>query len=117
GRYVFPYEIGTALNVRSQSGWAYSRLLRTALPNAGTQTFFAENIENNRSDAVAIVDVRLDKAFKFGGKYKFTLMADLFNAMNSNPTTNFNLLNGGQFNRIIATLDPRTFQLGFRFDF
>jgi hypothetical protein len=117
GRYVFPYEIGTALNVRAQSGWAYSRLLRVGLPNAGTQTFFAENIENNRSDTVTIVDVRLDKSVSFGGKYKVTLMADLFNALNSNAVSNFNLLNGSQFDRIIATLDPRTFQLGIRFDF
>ena len=88
-----------------------------ALPNAGSQTLFAENIENNRSDTVTIVDVRVDKAFTFGGKYRLTMMADLFNTLNSNAVSNFNLLNGGQYNRIIATLDPRTFQLGFRFDF
>ena len=117
GRYVFPFEIGSAVNVRAQSGWAYSRLLRVTLPNAGTQTFFAENIENNRSDNVIIVDLRVDKAFTFGGKYRFTMMADLFNALNSNAVTNFNLLNGSQYNRIIAALDPRTFQVGFRFDF
>ncbi len=45
------------------------------------------------------------------------MMADLFNALNTNAVSNFNLLNGSQYNRIIATLDPRTFQLGFRFDF
>jgi hypothetical protein len=44
-------------------------------------------------------------------------MGDLFNLTNSNAVTNFNLLNGSQFNRINATLDPRTFMLGFRFDF
>jgi len=117
GRYVFPYEIGTAVNVRAQSGWAYSRLLRVTLPNAGTQTFFAENIKNNRSDTVTIVDLRLDKAIKFGGRYRVTVMADLFNVLNSNAISNFNLLNGTQFNRVIAALDPRTFQVGFRFDF
>jgi hypothetical protein len=117
GRYVFPYEVGLGVNLRSQSGWAYSRLLRVVLPNAGTQTFFAEDIKNNRSDVVSILDLRLDKALTFGGKYRFTMMADLFNALNSNAVSNFNLLNGTQFNRIIATLDPRTFQLGFRFDF
>lgn len=116
-RYVFPAGIGAAMNLRSQSGWAYSRLMSVPLPNAGTQRFFAEPIENNRSDAVSILDLRVDKAITFGGKYKVTLMADLFNALNSNAVSNFNLLNGSQFNRIIATLDPRTFQLGFRFDF
>jgi outer membrane receptor protein involved in Fe transport len=117
GRYVFPYEVGLGANLRMQSGWNYARLLRVALPNAGTQTFFAEDIKNNRSDTVSIVDVRLDKAVTLGGKYRFTVMADVFNALNSNAVSNFNLLNGNQYNRIIATLDPRTFQLGFRFDF
>ena len=45
------------------------------------------------------------------------LMADLFNVTNSNAVINFNLTNGANFNRINATLDPRTFMLGFRFDF
>ena len=116
-RYVFPAGIGAAMNLRSQSGWAYSRLVAATLPNVGTQRFFVEPIANNRSDAVSILDLRVDKSLTFGGKYKLTLMADLFNAMNSNAVSNFNLLNGSQYNRIIATLDPRTFQLGFRFDF
>jgi hypothetical protein len=117
GRYVFPFQIGLGVNWRAQSGWQYARLLRVVLPNAGTQTFFAENIENNRSDMVSLLDFRVDKAFTFGGKYRFTVMAELFNSMNTNAVSNFNLLNGSQYDRIIATLDPRTFQLGFRFDF
>ena len=44
-------------------------------------------------------------------------MADLFNATNSNAVTNFTLVNGAKYNQIIATLDPRVFQLGIRFDF
>lgn len=116
-RYVFSGGVGAAANLRSQSGWAYSRIMSVTLPNAGTQRFFVEPIENNRSDAVSILDLRVDKAFTLGSKYRVTLMADLFNALNSNAVSNFNLLNGSQFDRIIATLDPRTFQLGFRFDF
>ena len=53
----------------------------------------------------------------FAGRYRFSVMADLFNIMNSNAVTNFNLLNGAQYDRIIATMDPRTFMLGLRFDF
>jgi hypothetical protein len=44
-------------------------------------------------------------------------MADLFNATNSNAVTNFVLVNGANYNKINATLDPRVFQLGIRFDF
>jgi hypothetical protein len=65
---------------------------------------------------VPILDLRADKAFKIS-RYRFTVMADLFNAANSNAVTNFTLVNGANYNRIIAALDPRTFQVGFRFDF
>ena len=58
----------------------------------------------------------MDKTFAFG-RYKFTGMFDLFNVMNSNAVTNFFLSNGANYNRIIATLDPRTAQLGVRFEF
>jgi uncharacterized protein YheU (UPF0270 family) len=39
-------------------------------------------------------------------------MADLFNATNSNAVTNFVLVNGANYNKINATLDPRVFQVG-----
>jgi hypothetical protein len=117
GRYVFPYEVGFGTNVRVQSGWPYARRISYSLPNAGTATVFQEDIKNNTSDTVAIVDLRVDKSFTFGGKYRFSVLADLFNALNSNQVTNFNLSNGSRFNQIIATLDPRTFQLAFRFEF
>jgi hypothetical protein len=119
GRYVFKYDIGFAANLRVQSGFGYARVIALSsaqLPNAGSTRIFSDNIENNRSDAVPILDFRLDKAFKVG-KYRFTGMFDLFNATDSNAVTNFTLTNGSTYNKIIATLDPRTAQVGIRFDF
>jgi Carboxypeptidase regulatory-like domain/TonB dependent receptor-like, beta-barrel len=115
-RYVFPFEIGAAGNLRVQSGFAYSRIYSVSLPVAGTVRVFSEDIDTNRSDTVPILDLRADKAFGVG-RYKFTVMADLFNALNSNAVTNFGLLNGSAYNQIIAALDPRTFQVGVRFAF
>lgn len=116
GRYVFPLDVGFAVNLRAQSGYAYSRLITASLPNAGTVTFFDEDIERNRSDATALLDLRVDKSFKVD-RYKLTLMVDLFNTLNSNAVTNFFLANGANYNRIIATLDPRTAMVGARFEF
>src|SRR5262245_24517205 len=115
-RYVFPFEIGAAGNLRVQSGFAYSRIYSVPLPVAGTVRVFSENIDTNRSETVPILDLRADKAFGVG-RYKFTVMADLFNVLNSNAVTNFGLLNGSAYNQIIAALDPRTFQVGVRFAF
>ena len=115
-RYVFKYDIGFATNLRMQSGFGYARIIsNVTLPNAGTLRFYAENTENNRSDTVPILDFRFDKAFTVG-KYRFTGMFDLFNATNTNAVTNF-ILTQGSFNKIIATIDPRTAQVGIRFSF
>jgi Carboxypeptidase regulatory-like domain len=116
GRYEFAHDIGVAANFRVQSGFAYSRIYAAVLPRAGTVRVYSENIENNRTDTVPILDFRVDKAFNIG-RYKFTGMADLFNATNSNAVTNFVLVNGVNYNKINATLDPRVFQLGVRFSF
>jgi hypothetical protein len=115
-RYVFPFDIGAAANLRVQSGFGYADIYSASLPRAGTVRFFSENTENHRSDTVPILDLRADKAFRIG-RYRVTAMADLFNVTNSNAVTNLTLVNGANFNRIVAALDPRTFQLGFRFDF
>src|SRR6185436_18775697 len=115
-RYVFKYDIGVATNLRVQSGYAYSRVIAVSLPNAGAIRFYDQNISNNRSDTVPILDLRFDRAFKIG-KYKVTGMFDAFNLANSAAVTNFNLTNGASYNQIVATLDPRTLQLGVRFDF
>jgi len=116
GRYVFKYDLGAAVNLRAQSGWPYARLITASLPVAGTQTFFMEDIKNNRSDTAVLLDIRFDKAFQVG-RYKFTVMGDVFNLLNSNAVTNFFLANGTNYNKIIATLDPRTAQVAFRFSF
>jgi len=115
-RYVFKYDIGVATNLRVQSGYAFSRIIAVSLTNAGSTRFFDQDIKNNRSDTVAILDFRLDKAFSIG-RYKVTGMFDAFNLANSAAVTNFNLINGTGYNQIIAALDPRTLQFGIRFDF
>ena len=115
-RYSFKYDIGVAANLRAQSGFGYARVLTANLPNAGTTRFFEEDLDSNRSDTTPILDFRVDKAFKLGGKYRITAMFDLFNATNSNAVTNF-IMTSGSFNKIIATLDPRTAQFAFRLDF
>jgi outer membrane receptor protein involved in Fe transport len=113
---VFPFDIGLGVNWQTQSGWPYARLINVALPNAGTQTIFMENISRNRSDTVSQVNLRVDKGFTFSD-HRLTFLVDVYNALNVNPVYNFNLVNGSQFNRIIAALDPRTVQLGLRFEF
>ena len=116
GRYQFAYGIGAGANVQVQSGWPYARLVQVSLPNAGTQTFFQEDIRTNRSDTVPLVGLRADKSWRFRD-HRFMLMLDVFNVTNSNAVTNFALINGPNYNKILAALQPRTVQIGTRLEF
>jgi hypothetical protein len=117
-RYVFPYQIGLSGSYRLQNGFNFGRLISVDLPNAGTETVFADPIEANRGDDVNIVDLRFDKTFELGGRWgQVTAMVDVFNLLNANPVTNFRLTSGSRYKEVIALLDPRVVRLGIRYDF
>ena len=120
GRYTLPYEIGFAVNYRYQSGFNYSKIIAdgdtTPGLNITPSPFFVQNLDQNRSDNVSLMNFRIDKGFTFGGHYKLTGIFDLYNVLNANPVTNFSLTNGN-FGTIISVLDPRVAQLAIRFEF
>ena len=115
GRYEFPYTIGVAANFGILSGWPYARVVTVSLPNAGAQSFFADDL-SSYSETVPQLSFRVDKSFNLRGS-TVMVMADLYNALNVNPVTNFTVSNGARYNQINAALDPRTFQVGLRFQF
>ncbi len=117
GRYVFPGDLATSLNLRYQSGWPWAPIHRVRIPGSGTQPIFLENIENNRSENVTLLDIRLEKSFMVKERHRLTGMLDAYNLFNSNAETNFVLRTGGIFRNIIAALDPRTLKIGFRWQF
>ena len=109
--------IGISTNVRIQSGWPWAPTQSVSIPGSGTQRVFLDDIDQRRSDNVAIVDLRVEKAFNLGGNKRLTGMFDVYNMFNSNPETNFTIRTGNTFNNIIAVLDPRAIKLGIRFQF
>ena len=88
-----------------------------SIPGSGTQPFFLENVENNRSSNVTILDLRFDKSFRVNERHRVTAMLDVYNLTNGNPETNFVLRTGRNFENVIAALDPRTFKIGIRWQF
>jgi outer membrane receptor protein involved in Fe transport len=120
GRYTFPYDIGFAANYRFQSGFPYAFIVPDgAVPLNVCNfecSFFSTNLDQNRSESVNLLNFRLDKSFPIGGHAKVTGMLDIYNILNADPITNFNLVGDG-FKTVIATLDPRVFQVGFRLEF
>jgi hypothetical protein len=116
GHYPLPTDFSLGLNFRIQSGFPWSPVASVKLPNAGTQTVLVDNIQNRRSDTVPILDLRLDRRFKVG-RLGFLAMVDVYNILNANAVTNFFLSSGSTYNTVIAALNPRTVQLGFRVTF
>jgi hypothetical protein len=120
GRYTLPYEVGFAVNYRYQSGFNYSEVIADADTSPGLNVtpspFFVQNLDQNRSDNVSLMNFRVDKGFTFNGHYKLTGIFDLYNVTNANPVTNFSLKNGN-FGKIISVLDPRVAQVAVRFEF
>jgi outer membrane receptor protein involved in Fe transport len=116
-RYEAGAGLGLAGTVRIQSGFPWAAIHQEDLPNVGTVAFLLEDIKNNRSETVPIVDFRIDKAFNFGDKYTFTAMADIYNLFNTNAETNFVLRTGGDYRSIIEWIGGRTLKIGLRFQF
>jgi hypothetical protein len=104
------------VNYSGQSGWPYARLVTSKLPNAGNVAFFSDNLANARNDNIHLLAFRVDKTVTVS-RVKITGMFDLFNVLNTNAVTNFNIVNGSKYNLINATVDPRTAQVGIRLTF
>jgi hypothetical protein len=121
GRYTFKYDVAFAVNYRLQSGFPYARIVdaNNTTPSLNVCnfecTFFAENLSNNRSETVNLLNFRVDKSFPIG-KARITGMLDIYNVLNADPVTNFNLFSD-DYKRVIAVLDPRVFQVGIRLQF
>ena len=116
-RQTLPAGVGVSANVRHQSGWPWAPIQRVDVPGTGTnQPVFLSDISANRSDNVTLVDVRVEKALATGGGGRLTLMADVYNLLNSNAVTNFSL-RVGDGERVIAALDPIALKAGVRWQF
>jgi hypothetical protein len=122
GRYTFPYQIGVAANWRIQSGFPFSPIVADGGTTPGLNlsnfesTFFLNNLKDDRSDNVSLLNLRLDKSFQFG-RFKASAMLDVYNVLNQDAVTNFALTLGPAYKRVTAALDPRVFMGGLRLEF
>jgi hypothetical protein len=128
GRYEFKGDVGVAVNYRFQSGFPYSPIVpdgAVTINAAGDNpnvcnfgcAFFEQNLSQNRSESVNLMNFRIDKAIRIRGSMKAMVMLDIYNLLNADPVTNFNLNDAPGYKNVIAVLDPRVFQIGFRFEF
>jgi outer membrane receptor protein involved in Fe transport len=116
-RYVAPHEFGLALSVRYQGGFPWAPVHRLPVPNVGTKAILLTDLNENRSEDVIVADLRVDKSWTFGGHYRITAMADVYNLLNANPPTNFIVSTGSRFEDVIEWLPGTTLKLGLRLRF
>lgn len=115
GTYVAPFNIVVSGFYRFLSGLPYTRqLLIEGLPQ-GPFTVFAEPRGSRTPDNVSIVDVRLEKAFRFGDAYRLGLMVDVFNLTNASPVLVEGSLTGTNLGQPQAIYSPRIARIGVRF--
>jgi len=126
GRRSLPFNAGISGSYKLQSGRQWGRAANFNVPVLGSQTVRVEPVTANRAPNVHIVDLRLDKSFRFGQKAgRLTAMVDVFNLLNSGTPTVFRTQSGnvaagepfGNFKEVIALLDPRIVRFGIRYDF
>ena len=117
GRYVMPYDIGTAATLRVVSGFPWAPRLSIDVGNVGTKRIFLDDLNSRRSNTVSILDLRVDKSFDLGARANIILIVDFFNALNNASETNFNMNAGSAFEEPIEWIQGRTIGLSARLTF
>ena len=75
-------------------------------------------MDEARSDNVTVVDFRVDKALPIGDRMQLQVIVDLFNAMNANTISNFQLIDSVEpFQKVVDYLKGRTLGLSARLTF
>jgi hypothetical protein len=118
-----PWGINFSGFFRYYSGQRYTRqVVSTDLGvpvNQGQAIINAEPKGDRMLPALVILDLRIEKSFRLGGT-SFSIFADAFNIFNGNTATAVQTRSSSPalvFEEMTAIQDPRTFRLGFRFEF
>ncbi|MGE0123194.1 MAG: hypothetical protein AB7U25_09675, partial [Vicinamibacterales bacterium] len=121
GSYDAPLGIRLSPVLRHQSGQNYGRTLAVSAPASCACTFngtvLVEPLDSRRMDNIWLLDVRAEKRITLPRNIRIGLFFDAFNLSNSNATETMSWQTGAAFERPTAVLAPRTFRLGFKFDY
>jgi hypothetical protein len=117
--YEAGYGIRVTPSIRNQSGQPYGRTISAAAANGinyGTARILTEAIDTHRQDNIAIVDVRVEKAFHIRAGQTMSAFVDGDNLTNSNAATNINWSSGSTYLTPSTIIPPRLARFGVKFD-
>jgi hypothetical protein len=115
GTFNLPQDFRVSPLVRHQAGQAYGRTFTTTL-NSGSTTLLAEPFDTNRTRNPTIVDVRVEKGFRFGNDRRFGAFFDVYNMFNSNVENAIGTASGASWQRPLSIISPRVAKVGAKLD-
>ncbi len=117
--YNFPWDILFSLNYQAMTGRAYVETVRV-YPDQGRRTIFAEPRSNKlRFDPLHLLNIRVQKRFTLYGNIRFSVLADVFNAINADTLTGFGSYSvwSSSFQEPSGMVVPRYVQVGAKLEF
>ena len=120
GSYDAPYGIRITPALRFQQGQPFGRTFLAGAANGinyGTQRILAESITTQRQDDILILDVRVEKFFRFSAGRRVGVFGDVYNLTNSDAAQNITWNSGSAYLRPVSIIGPTIARIGLKLDF
>jgi hypothetical protein len=108
-----PWAIKMTPLLRHQSGQSFGRTFSVSLPVYGSVRVLAEPIDSQRQDNITILDLRVEKVLRFGGR-SIAGLIDFYNLTNANPEQNLSWASGASYFRPLNIVPPRIVRFGVK---
>ena len=128
GSYIIPWaEVAFNIYYRGITGDTWTTRYRTSRLAQGRVTVFTEKRGSNHYDMPHLLDVRMEKIFTLGGRYRLGVIFDVFNVFNDDTVTAWGTILGNTWfpddypstngHNLTGIVRPRQARLGIRLIF
>jgi hypothetical protein len=115
-----PWGINMGTYFRAMSGRRYTRQVRSQdlpidLSQGTTDIIYAEKRGDSHYDPLVIMDLRLEKSFKFGNRFSISVFTDCFNVFNAGTVNDVYTISSNEnkeYGLVEGIINPRIFRLG-----
>lgn len=118
GSIILPWQINFGFNYTYTTGNTYNRWIPVSGLGQRAGSILADPAGSvYRYKAHSNLDMRIQKDFTLGGKFRLGVLADVFNLFNNDTIDDVITKSGDSFGDIISIVYPRRFRLGLRLYF
>jgi hypothetical protein len=120
GAYLLPAGITAAANYQNISGTAFARQVNFITGGTSTVPSLLANVDpigSYRNPAQNLLDLRIEKAFRFSAGHRLVVRLNIYNSLNANTTLTVQQQSGAAFLQPTSILPPRLFELGATYAF